>query len=341
MVTMTQIARAAGVSQALVSRVLCGGGTNIRVGGQTADRIRATAHKLGYFANTAARAMRIGMFDSICLLQSTNPVKSILPCNLIRGIQEALIEKGKHLILSELPDEKLVSAGFVPKILTELFADGLLVNYNTDIPEAMMRLIDKHRIPSVWINSKQSHNCIYPDDFSGGVEATRHLIGLGHRNIGYAMYVGGMHYSSQERKEGYESAMKDAGLSPRVFQRDVDLQYVGGISHEILSSAERPTGIVCYTEKEVHGLVHAAMALGLRIPQDLSLVVFNPVPLVMVGMVVSTVLLPEREIGRKSVDLLYERILEPSAILEPVKVRCGFQAADSSAGPGQDKEIKT
>lgn len=284
-----------------------------------------------YFVNGAARAMRSGQFNCISLLQSTCYTWSMLPNQLMGGIQKELAEHGKHLLLSELPDEKLVNEGFVPKILTELFADGLLVNYNTSIPQKMIRLIMDHHIPSVWINSKQKENCVHPDDYDGGIQAAEYLLKLGHHRIAFAGYTGEKHYSAKDRFEGYSKVMIEAGLKTQLFEKNLDLHDVGEFSIEMLSQKKRPTAVICYTEKEFLGMQYAANKLGLKLPEDLSLVVFNPVPLELIGMFATTVVLPEEEIGRTAVKLLLKLIEDPSKSLKPVKIKCELKIGNTTS----------
>ncbi len=319
-VTMKDVAREAEVSRSVVSKVLTGSNCNIRVGVATAARVGQVADAMGYVANSAARAIRRGTFNTIGLLQGTVQPLSLLPPELLDSIQDAVAAKGKHLVLSKLPDEKLADEGFIPKILSESFADGLLVNYNAAIPPKMIALIKQHRIPSVWLNSKQSANCVYPDDHGGSYTATNHLIQLGHRRIMYINFAGEGHYSSFDREAGFRQAMQEAGYEPRSWLKEVFRRDSGEFVKDLLRRDDRPTAVVAYAQKETLAVLHAAWSLGLRIPEDLSFVTFRPTPVHVVSADPTCIVLPERAIGQAAVELLLQRIGDPSTQFEPIAV---------------------
>ena len=67
----------------------------------------------------------------------------------------------------------------MPRLLTEACSDGLLIDYTHAIPPALLALIERHRIPAVWINSRQPLDCVRPDDEAAGYDATRRLLERG------------------------------------------------------------------------------------------------------------------------------------------------------------------
>src|SRR4028118_814127 len=212
--TQQQIAEALGVSRQAVSFALSGGGT---LSQETRAQIIKAATEMGYRPNHSARAMRSGRFDYIALLLSTQTNRTYLPGELFRGILEELALHDLHLNVTRLPDEKLSDQSFVPKIMRELMVDGLLIDYIFNVPEHLIKMIEQHQIPSIWINSQRENDCVYPDDYQGAYKATRHLLGLGHRCIAYVQHPHNMHYSARERRRGYEQAMSEANLGSEVF----------------------------------------------------------------------------------------------------------------------------
>lgn len=318
-VTMQQIAEIVGVSRPVVSKVLASSSSTIRVNPKTAKKIRKIAIELGYFANSAARAMRSGKFDCISLvMSSTEPSRSLLPRELLQGIQDTLDNLGMHLVLSSLPDEKLVNEGFLPKILSELYVDGLLVNYNAHIPEQMINLINKHKIPSVWINSKQEKDCAYPDDFNGGVQAVEYLLELGHKRIMFANFGGFGHYSSYDREAGYQHAMQQAGLEPKSYVKEKPSSEIAQVAKTFLEGEQAPTAVIGYTDRDFFAFREAAVSMGLRIPQDLSLVTFRPeVPLQHIDIKATTVALQETMVGEKATEMLINKINNPGQEYDP------------------------
>lgn len=339
-VTTADIARIVGVSQPVVSKVLHGGRTNIRASQATRERILAVASQQGYRRNTAARAIRTGRFGCATLvLSAAGGPRTTLPGNLLRGLSEALEAKKMHLTVASLPDEKLTSEGYVPRILREWMSDGLLINYNREIPQRMIDLIDEYAIPSVWLNCKRDHDCVYPDDFSAGREATRRLLDLGHRRIAYLNFFyqsGASHYSEDDRRDGYRQAMREAGLLEQVVE-GAYLEPNGGekrmeASVRLLTAPDRPTAVVAYCNVSLAHVVRTADQQGLVVPRDLSLITFGAnSPLL--GQQVATMPVPEVEEGREAVRMLIEKIKSRGDRLPPVLVPFGFFAGRTLAPP--------
>ena len=251
----------------------------------------------------------------------------MLPQALLGGIHEAMVRSDRHLIVTCLPDAKLTHEGFVPKILRELAADGLLINYNAFIPPQMIRLIETYRIPSIWINSKQEHDCIHPDDLGGAKLATQRLLQHGHRRIAYVDYnntpgSSGNHYSAIDRWDGYADTMHAAGLVPHRIG-SVAIARRGEMRDDLaaqLVGPDRPTALLCYSSKESRTALHMAALAGLEVPRDLSIIRFGAGPFDDLGMEFTVAMIPERQIGQQAVSLLDLKVKAPAAIQPAVAV---------------------
>jgi LacI family transcriptional regulator len=197
------------------------------------------------------------------------------------------------LILARLPDADLTSERQMPRILRELAADGLLINYHDRIPEKRIQIIKRHHMPALWINSLHEADCVYPEDREAGRIATRYLLELGHTRIAYLRWSSG-HYSHPHREAGYSEIMRETGLTaisrmiyglyPDIRPEKADLVW--------LSGAKRATAFVCYSWEIAEQLCFLAMMLGMHIPRDLSLVTFGDQPMQMLGRTLDTVTLP-------------------------------------------------
>ena len=335
-VTIKEIAEATGLSWPTVSQVLSGKGQ--RYSAATREKVADAARALGYRPNRFARAVRSGRFGCAALLLSSESVRSTLPAGLLRGIHAALAERDMDLTLAVLPDEKLTSEGFVPSILREWMADGLLINYTDHIPRRMVELIGEHRLPSVWINCRLEADGVYPDDLAAGRLATRHLIDLGHREIAYVDFawghedIGEAHYSVRDRQAGYEQAMREAKLTPRVAReaRRVPGTERHGHLERLLRSPGRPTGLVQYATGPETWLV--AERAGLRVPEDLSIVAFANEAETVCGVAVTTLRVPQRELGAAAVEMLTARIARPGEVLPSRAIGFGL-VAGGTTGP--------
>jgi LacI family transcriptional regulator len=315
MPTLDEIAREAGVSKITVSRVLTGKGKGVRTSAtERARRIRDIAQRLGYRPNVAARAVSTGRFGSITMVTSIDRRGVFLPEPLLRGIDDVLCENDMHMALARIPESKLTSEEQLPKLIREFASDGLLLNYAADVSPLVRQLVDRVHIPCVWINTKSEHDSVYPDDFRAGREGCEYLLKLGHQRIVHVCYTRSSHYSEYDREGGYEYAMKQAGLTPRSYC--IPINYRGqpyddrlAVSRGLLSSESRPTAVIAYAPDHALPLYEAARDLGLRVPEDLSIISFNSEHLLNItGVPFTTLAVPELALGRAGAGMLLTKI---------------------------------
>jgi DNA-binding LacI/PurR family transcriptional regulator len=308
-----KIAKEVGVSPITVTRALNGVTVYRRLTyAKRAERIRALAERLGYRANAAARAMSTGRFNAIGYLHSAIPHRSHVNSALLHGIYEELARHNLHMTSAMLPDEQLTDDQRMPKLLRELTADGLLIDYLSSIPERMTQLIDKNHVPSIWINSKRESNCVYPDDLAAGRLATEHLIARGHTRISYVALGTSNHYSAADRKAGYRQAMHAAGLTDDVFHPE-GLPYEQRLDAALawIKRDDRPTAVFCYGSNTALPLTAAAMHHGLMPGRDLAVVTTGTEVDRSIGLQMTTVQIPFAEVGRRAVRELQSLIDNP------------------------------
>lgn len=309
-VTLTEIAKKAGVSQPVASMVLCGAKGSMRVRPELAQKVVEIANELGYRPNLAARATATGRFNMMALVQSTHHHRSLLPISLLDGIQQQLAEMDMHLVMAPLPDDELIKEGMVPRIFNECMCDGLLINYNSEIPPEMERLVVNSKMPAVWINSKHEKNCVFPNDYGASAQITEKIIAAGHKKIAFLNFIKGEHYSNFDRMGGYADTMKKHGLEPRDMTQDINLQYgknLGALtktSKDILQQPDCPTGFVIYGPESYWPMYHAAEEMGLKVPEDLFLVTYEEKTMFHVDKKLPTAIIPEEKIGQEAVKML-------------------------------------
>lgn len=335
--TIKQIAERSGLSVPTVSRILSNKGDVHQLA--TREKVMQVARELGYRPNVSARAMRQGRTGTFALLQSaTDGGRSLLPAELLAGLLEATSEHDLHLTVAALPDAKLTDEGFMPKILREWAADGLLINYNAAIPAAMTEIIAENELPAVWINSMQGADCVYPDDERGAQEATEYLLCLGHERIVYATMEGAGHYSEPARRRGYETAMRAAGKTPRseaVFGNREGRQ-AGAIllETEALRGPDAPTAFVGYNTQALQTLFPLAAAAGLAVPRQLSLIGFCTSPIEALGVRPADVMvLPVFALGKAAVEMLLRKIEFPQIANPPRPLPFRFEGGWTTAPP--------
>ena len=333
--TQSALAQMLGVSQMTVHRALNG---HPSVSAALRDRILQAAAQQGYRPSASARAMRSGRFGVIAMLASARPYHSHAPQRLMDGIHDELVVHDLHLLTARLSDSELTDEAFVPKILREWMADGLLIDYIQDIPQRLVEIIERHQIPAIYINSKQKFDCVHPDDFDAGQRATEHLLKLGHRRVVFADFshssrLERQHYSAKDRCDGYLSAMQKARLEPQILRGEAsnipprDWLYVCA---ELLRKANRPKAIVAY-RREVAPLAVAALQLGLRVPEDLSLVTFDQAEAEFAGLPLTMMTLPEHEMGQSAVRLLQQKMVARTEKLPAQAIRFVFSEGATCA----------
>jgi LacI family transcriptional regulator len=328
-VTLKMIAAKSGVSVSTVSHVL--GSRAHLFNAKTRDKVLAAARDLDYKPNAVARAMRSGKSGTIALLLSTTQHTSNLPQEMLRGIETTLAEHDLQLSLTQLPDEERAANGVVPRVLRERLVDGLLINMQEEIPASIRLLIAKLNLPSISLNCLKPSDTVHPDDMSAGYTATRHLLDLGHRRIAYASYSDSPHYSMQARIDGYEKAMREAGLAPRIIHHPPYIPHLEriAVSKPWLKKADRPSAVITYSAgTALPILLAASVELGLRVPQDLSLVTFSEHLEDTCGIALTTMILPEFAIGQAAVKMLLSKMASPAEEI-------ASQAIDFALATGQ------
>jgi DNA-binding LacI/PurR family transcriptional regulator len=270
-VTLDDIATAAGLSRAQVSRALSGG-QGVRP--ETRKLVDAVAAQLNYQPNLAARSLASARSSIVGLV--------------IGDLQNPF-----HIQLAEAVDRELTDAGFDPvtslrtvghpniiaERLLRLRATGVVMIGTHHTTRAIADIAEK--MPCVYIGSKRiSHprvTAIAVDDESGVRQAMAHLLGLGHTRI-VNLGGGNIEASARQRTKVYATVMQEAGLKPVSFQglhdvasgrRGVDLAFAGG---------ERPTAIFASNDCIALGAIDRLKGMGLSVPEDVSVIGFDDIP---------------------------------------------------------------
>ncbi len=346
--TIAQIAKEAGVSIGTVSRILNGKNKENRPAvARRSERVRRLARKYGYRPNQAARTVRSGRFGAVAFLSCSDPGADVFEIPLLHGIQSELAAINSRLMMCEMPQEGFEQPEAIPQVLNEYSVDGLLIDYDFDLTDAVMDLIDSSHVPYVWLNAKRDRNCVYPDDFEGARKATQHLIRLGHRKLAFVSYHDReqwTHYSVHDRHAGFNAALAEAGLEPVTTHLRGGFVYGEALAHarELLQSDDRPTAVVCYEKHEAVAVWMAAIGLGLRLPEDLSMIAFNS-DLIrnQTGLPVTTMRVPFAQVGKVAVQLLHEAI-ESEGDDQPAQVvSYSIEEEEASCRPPLTKSAST
>lgn len=307
MPTVAELAADLELSPAAVSRILNGKGS---FPASTRDRVIRRAAELGFRPNAMARAVRLQRFSVVSLLTIAPTWKGDLPPLQLAGAIDAATARGSQVMVARGDDRGLEETA----VLRQRCCDGFLVNYHLDPPAAVRQAIAGCQVPAVWMNVRLPSACAYPDDLQAGLRLGRRLISMGHRRLAYLdchhPQTAGCHYSAADRRTGLAEACREAGLTLRLHvppQRMEEPNDQLAFVRALLAGPERPDAVATYAEHDALRVLLAAAALGLRIPEDLSLAMFHHQPDVG-GMTVDAMLLPLAELGRRSADLLLDAV---------------------------------
>jgi LacI family transcriptional regulator len=302
-VTIELIAQRAGVSPSTVARALRGDVKGVQE--RSAQKIRdilKISEQLGYRPNWRARALSRGTTRTVGLLYSN-------PMWIYEDPMNEIAVSFTEYLQSLEYDLRLIPVS-ADQHWKELVYGGAVdaVAFLLSVPEGAEELLHNRDVPVVLVGAKAEGGPSYviPDDQAGGYLATRHLLGLGHKRIVY--YVTDTireHYSVDDRRIGYERAMREAG-----FEELIDTWHFG-IDEAMarLLADDRPTAMVGYCHVEALRVTHGAWSQGLSIPTDLSLITFNDMSMTQYMTPPLTVVrFDTAELGRLGAEMLVDRI---------------------------------
>ncbi|GIE33838.1 transcriptional regulator [Actinoplanes italicus] len=295
-VTISYIAETAGVSVPTVSKVING---RSGVAADTRARVEALITQYGY--RKSSPAQRSNLMELV-----VDELEHQWGVEIIRGVQEVVREHRIGLVLTEFGPERSTIRYWIDDTIAR--RPDCIVTV-AQLSESEQNQLRARGIPFVVLDPGSE----LPDDvpyvgatnWNGGRSATRHLIGLGHRDI--AVIGGPDQLFCQARLDGHRSALQSAGLP--VHDDDVaraPLTAEGG--HEaalrLLRRSGRPTAIFAGNDLQAVGVYRAARTLGLRVPADLSVVGFDDLPIAtMIDPPLTTVRQPLTEMAMAATEL--------------------------------------
>jgi DNA-binding LacI/PurR family transcriptional regulator len=272
------VARRAGVSQSTVSLVMSGKARG-RVSTATEAAVRRAAAELDYRPNAAARALRTGAARSVALIvpDVTNPFFG----HVMRGAQAAAWGAGYAVVLVDTANDPAWEIGSY-EALQAGSVDGFLVFGIESPPRRRGGRPDETLV--VIEAEIPGHPSVRLDGAAGADAVMEHLLGLGHRRIGrLAAPVGRPAFRIRDQR--WRAALEHAGVDPDAMpyaRSEIDFAAAHTAARELLTGAEPPTAIFCDDDNLAGGAYLAARELGLRIPEDVSIVGFDDLDFVAV-----------------------------------------------------------
>jgi DNA-binding LacI/PurR family transcriptional regulator len=271
--TIARIAEEAGVSIPTVSKVI-NGRSDVAV--DTRERVEAIIRKHGY------QRPDKGLSRSNILELIFHELESAWALEIIRGVEQVARENQMAVVLSELQGRHTPGRGWIEGVLTRRPTG--IISVFSDLSATQRSKLDTRGIPFVVVDPAgeptQDTPSIGATNWSGGLAATRHLLELGHQRI--AVISGPDEVlCSRARVDGYRAAVETAGLRvDPALVRHGDFHLEGGYEQgrQLLALADPPTAIFAGSDLQGLGVYEAAREAGLRIPEDLSVVGFDDLP---------------------------------------------------------------
>lgn len=306
---IAEIARRANVSTATVSRTLNQSGP---VKAATARKVWRAVTALNYYPNSHARTLVSGRSRLIGLIVSdiTNP---FFP-ELIRTFEDLAAQKQYDLLMTSTNYDTSRMTTCLRRML-ERKVDGVAM-MTSEMDMSLIKELAKRSLPIVFMDVGQmgprmSHVSI---DYGNGIrQAVDHVVELGHRNIGFISGPLDLHSARTRRQAFVDGLRHHRILLDRRLVREGTHTAEGGekAMKELLKLAKLPTAVVCSNDWTAIGALHAIHAAGLRVPEDVSLVGFDDIPLTSYTTpTLTTVRMSARDVGATAFQALFSLIGE-------------------------------
>lgn len=321
--TVVDIAKHAGVSIATVSRVLNG---QPRIARETRERVLNALHQVGYEPRIL---QKLGYeLHNGAVEPTQEPLLIGLSCvtmdhgaytDILSGAVEALHAYNARPVICPIPRRHNCNMNLLERFMDHSTVGGLIIGSTEKDEEVKEGLQQGYPYVIIYPDHQVSEGIpvVASANWNGSKIATEYLIGLGHTDIGVLKYSHDLfthNYIVQERFAGYQSAMLTAGLTIEphfVFECESPDRTDGyKAGKALLSLPHPPTAIVANSDTLAVGVLQAAQEMGVRVPQDLSLIGFDDTQHARASIpALTTIRQPFEEMGRVGVDMLF-RLLD-------------------------------
>lgn len=319
--TIKDVARAAKVSVASVSRAMNGGAG---VTAATSRRIRAAADRLQYVPHAAARMLST---------RRTHTIGALLPhlygeffSELIRGIDLAARARGLHLLVSSSHDGLEEAAAAVRSMQGRV--DGLLI-LGGRVDAAFLRANVPEALPVMLLNSAVKSpecNVLNMDNHAGAAAMVRHLLGAGCTSVAF---IAGLpdNFDARQREQGCRDAMAESAPQAELIVQAGDFSEQSGYraGRALLARESHPQAVFAANDLMAVGCLRAFKEAGVRVPQDIALAGFDDISIARyVTPALSTVRMRIADFGRIALERLAASLEHPGE-KSPCADTTGFQ----------------
>jgi LacI family transcriptional regulator len=320
--TIRDVARLAGVSTSTVSRVL--DDRHPPSTSPSAERVRAAAAELGYRPDAYASGLRRQHTGTIGVLVPR--LSDTVMAMFFEEVARVCARQAGFAIVAQTEDRPETEKDATETLLRQR-VDGLILT-TARLEDPVAAQLRAQGVPHVLaLRTDHISPTALGDDELGGYLATRHLLDLGHRDIAL---VAGPSYASTAvaRQAGYRRAMAEAGLlevGHLIHESTFGMDSGETVARAVLGGPHRPTAIFAVNDNTAIGVLAAAQAAGLSVPDDLSVVGYNDIPVsARLPVALTTVRVPFDRIAANAVELLSQQLTgalgEPGRVAAPTLI---------------------
>jgi DNA-binding LacI/PurR family transcriptional regulator len=291
-----------------------------RVNPETRQRVEAAIAELGYQPNAIARSMAQGRTHTLACLAPN--LTDFTFASIIEGAENEARQHGYFLLTASAPDQESFVL-LVDQLLASRRAEGLVLitpfldSYHTHLPR-YVRAVYVSADPHL-----DGASSVMLDDLNAGAMATRHLIDLGHREI--AQITGPLvEDCARNRLLGYQTTLQAANIQPNsqlIAQGDWSATSGYRIVSKMLAEKVRFSAIFAQNDRMAIGAIHALRQAGKHVPQDVSVIGFDDMPLASYfDPAITTIQQDTFRMGREAARLLIDAVEQPEPAFHKVLI---------------------
>lgn len=275
-ISMQEVAKRAGVAPSSVSRVLSG---HPNVSDVMRNRVVDAVSALGYETDLLAQSLRRGASMTVGFVVAT--ISNPLISEITLGAETCLRTAGYSMLLTNSMNSPTLDAEHI-RLLAQRRVDGLLLSISSEDSQATMDAVNKSRVPVVLVdrelNVDREVSAVVAEHDTGIEAAVRHLVSLGHTRIALVNGPSDLR-PARVRAATLRRISRHLGVSALVRSGDFTTENGERNAHALLSETNRPTALVAGSNQILVGVLRAIRQHRLRIPDDISLVTCDEVPL--------------------------------------------------------------
>jgi DNA-binding LacI/PurR family transcriptional regulator len=328
--TMRDVAALAGVSIKTVSNVV-----NQRpyISAEVRAKVLEAIATLDYRPNRTAQALRTRRARSLAAI--VPDIQNSFFTSAIRGIEDAAYQAGYMLFLCDVEDDLTREEQCIDILSADNVAGVVLCTSDETRLERQVNVLRTSNIPIVLLDRVRGElevDTILAENAQGSYEAVQHFVAAGHTRIG--VIAGPDYYApGRERLEGYEKALVEHGLAvddAQIQRTDFSVSGAQSATRKLLQLSSPPTALLVCSGLMALGTVQVIREHGLRMPEDIALIIFDdPEWSKVIDPPITAIAQPAYAMGQAAAELLLQRIQQPDNPPQHIRLSPAFMHRQS------------